>query len=129
MSDQPPPWGSGNTGDLGGYGGGNSYPPPASNNYGGSQGPSATGAIVASVIGILFCLPFGIPALIYAINASNKSSAGDYAGANKDLSTAKKLAIAAIVLGILVPVLLIGVVTFLGNAASNELQTLGSTIE
>lgn len=133
MSDQPPQWGSGNSGDQGGYGGasdgGNSYPPPPPNNYGGGQGggqgPSATGVIIASVFGILCCLPLGIPALIYAINANNKSSSGDYAGANKDLSTAKKLAIAAIVLGVLLTVLWLVATVALGNAASNELNQVG----
>lgn len=136
MSDQPPQWGSGNTGDQGGYGGasdgGNSYPPPPPNNYGGGgqgggQGPSATGVIIASVFGILCCLPLGIPALIYAINANNKSSSGDYAGANKDLSTAKKLAIAAIIAGILL-LGLWAVLTFASlNAATNGYQQLESS--
>lgn len=110
MSDQPPRWG---TGDNGGQGGG--------------QSPSATGVIIASVIGIFFCLPLGIPALVYAINASNKSSEGNFAGARQDLSTAKKWVIAAIALGLLLPVLVIIIVTILGGAAANQLEGLGST--
>ncbi len=139
MSDQPPQWGSGNSGDQGGYGnpqggsdafgggagGSGGYPPPPNNygdggGYGGGGGgaaPESTGIIVASVISIFCCTPLGIAALVLAIIGNGKASSGDIAGAQANLSLAKKLAIASIILGIIGTILYIGAIAFVGTAA------------
>ncbi len=148
MSDQPPQWGSGNSGDQGNYGGAQGggdafggggsggYPPPPPNNYGDGGGygggggavPNSTGIIVASVISIFCCTPLGIAALVLAIMGNSKATSGDIAGAQQNLSLAKKLAIASIILGIIGTILYIGGIVLLGTAAENDLNQVGSDI-
>lgn len=131
MSDQPPQWGTGNTGDQGGYGaadggqGGFGGPPSYGGGGGfGAQPPSATGVIVAAVISIFCCTPLGVASLVLAIMGNGKASSGDIAGAESNLSLAKKLAIASIVLGIIGTILYVILIVAVG--VGGDAATSGS---
>ncbi len=51
---------------------------------------------------ILCCLPGGIVAIVYSVQARSKSQAGDYAGASRAARTANIWLIVSVVVGIVV---------------------------
>lgn len=65
------------------------YRPPAANIYRG-PGQEVPNYLVQSILAtLLCCLPFGIPAIVYAASVSGKTQAGDYAGAKVASDKAK----------------------------------------
>lgn len=98
----PPPNGGGN--DGGSYG----APPPAAGGYGGAPaGPPPSNNLVLAIVSLLCCWPIGIPAVVFAAQVNGKWNAGDQAGALESSAKAKKFAIIALVLGVIVMILIV----------------------
>ena|SRR5713226_7481445 len=83
--------------------------------------PPATGApatvpnnLVLAIISIVCCLPFGIPAIIFATQVNSKVAAGDISGAQESSKKAKKFAIIGIVAWAVCVLLYIILVVVLG---------------
>jgi hypothetical protein len=79
----------------------NSYS-PASSGGGGYPPPKAmppTYLWQAIVVTILCCIPFGIPAIVYASRVEKLFILGDYAGAERASSNAKTWALVALIIG------------------------------
>ena len=105
---------------VGGYG--DSTPPP--NYYGGAGTPPTPpppNHLVWGIVGLLFCLPLGIPALIFSTQVNSKWAAGDVAGANDASSKAKKFGIWALVAGLVGTLLYI--IFFVVLAAAGTMST------
>lgn len=90
----------------------NIVPPPKPNNY-----------LVLSIISVLFCLPFGVVAIIMSVMSDSSYNRGDYADAVNKAKLAKIFSligiifiVAYIVFNIIVP-LLVGAVAALLSAA------------
>jgi hypothetical protein len=74
----------------------------------------------AIVVTILCCMPFGIPAIVYASKVQKLFLEGDYAGAEKASSNAKAWSVASFVTGFVVVIIYIIVyviagISFLGG--------------
>ena len=113
MSDNPtpppPPPGSGQGGGYGappppGQGGGYGAPPPApSYEAGGVQGTPPPNYLVWAILSTIFCcLPFGIASIVFAAQVNGKWNSGDRAGAQDSSAKAKRFAISAAVVGVVV---------------------------
>ena len=114
MSDNatppPPPPGSGQGGGYGapppppGQGGGYGAPPPApSYEGGGVQGTPPPNYLVWAILSTIFCcLPFGIASIVFAAQVNGKWNSGDHAGAQDSSAKAKRFAIIAAVVGVVV---------------------------
>lgn len=64
-------------------------PPPAFGAQPITSTPPPTYLLPAILTTLLCCLPFGVPALVYAAQVSSKVSAGDLAGAQKASANAR----------------------------------------
>lgn len=60
------------------------------------------------LVTIFCCLPFGVPAIVFAAMAKGKMDAGDNIGARRDSETAKNWCIAAFVAGLLAVLISVG---------------------
>ena len=105
----PPPPGSGQGGGYGappppGQGGGYGAPPPApSYEAGGVQGTPPPNYLVWAILSTIFCcLPFGIASIVFAAQVNGKWNYGDHAGAQDSSAKAKRFAIIAAVVGVVV---------------------------
>jgi hypothetical protein len=105
----PPPPGSGQGGGYGappppGQGGGYGAPPPApSYEAGGVQGAPPPNYLVWAILSTIFCcLPFGIASIVFAAQVNGKWNSGDHAGAQDSSAKAKRFAIIAAVVGVVV---------------------------
>ena len=110
----PPPGGGGYDGGStppppppgGGYNGGAYGAPPPGGGYGGPPaGPPPANNLVLAILGLLCCWPLGIPAVVFAAQVNGKWNAGDQAGAVEAAGKAKKFALIALVLGVIVLVI------------------------
>ena len=72
---------------------------------GGPAGSPPPNNLVLAIISLLCCWPIGIPAVIFAAQVNSKWNAGDQAGAVEASAKARKFAIIALVLGIVVSVI------------------------
>lgn len=69
----------------------------------------------ASIVVTLFCcLPTGIAAIVYSVQARSKSQVGDYAGASHAARNARIWVIASVVLGVLAIIAYVVFVVILG---------------
>ena len=93
----PPPGG-------GGYGGGYGAPPPAPGyNPQPAGGTPPPNYLVWAILSTIFCcLPFGIASIVFAAQVNGKWASGDYAGAQASSEKAKRFAIIAAVIGVIV---------------------------
>ena len=105
----PPPPGSGQGGGYGappppGQGGGYGAPPPApSYEAGGVHGTPPPNYLVWAILSTIFCcLPFGIASIVFAAQVNGKWNSGDHAGAQDSSAKAKRFAIIAAVVGVVV---------------------------
>lgn len=67
---------------------------------------------------LLCCLPAGIVAIVYSVQARSKSQAGDYAGASRSARNANIWLIVAVVVGIVVIILSVALGIFGAIAGS-----------
>ena len=95
-------------------------PPPAA--YGQppmQQGPVIENYLVPSIlVTVLCCLPFGIPAIIYASQVQEKLQRGDVAGAQQSSKNAKTWCIVAVVAPLVGGVLYVLLMLVIGGLAS-----------
>ena len=93
----PPPEG-------GGYGGGYGAPPPAPGyNPQPAGGTPPPNYLVWAILSTIFCcLPFGIASIVFAAQVNGKWNSGDHAGAQDSSAKAKRFAIIAAVVGVVV---------------------------
>jgi hypothetical protein len=98
MTAQPPPPG---------------YPPqpPA------AQAPN--NHLVMAIIGLLFCLPFGIVAVVKASQVSGLWAQGQYGQAQASADSAKKWAMWSIIIGVVVSIIYVILMVLGGLAAQN----------
>jgi ABC-type dipeptide/oligopeptide/nickel transport system permease component len=85
---------------------------------GGPAGSAPPNNLVLAIISLLCCWPIGIPAVIFAAQVNSKWAAGDQAGAVEASAKARKFAIIALVLGIVVSIIYFFVIVG-GGMASN----------
>ena len=87
------------------------------------QGPAVESYLVPSIlVTVLCCLPFGIPAIIYAAQVQEKLQRGDIAGAQQSSKNAKTWCIVAVVaplVGLVLYVLFIAVIGGLASLGSH----------
>lgn len=99
----PPPGGGGYPPPPGG--GGYSAPPPAPG-YGGPVSTPPPNYLVWAILStVLCCLPLGIASIVFAAQVNGKWQAGDYAGAQDSSAKARKFAVWAAIVGVVVNVL------------------------
>ena len=87
----------------------------------GAPGPTPPpNYLVWSILATIFCcLPFGIPAIVFAAQVNSKFMIGDYAGAQESSKKAKTWTIVAAVSGAVVVLLyLIFMIAFIGTIGS-----------
>jgi len=78
-----------------------SWPPSAARVMPAPLGPKPANNLVAAILVSLFCcLPFGIPAIIYAAQVDSKYNAGDRAGAEESAAKSKKWMWIALAVGL-----------------------------
>ena len=111
MSSSAPPPG-------GGYGA--APPPPPPGNYGGPGGTPPPNHLVWAILSTLFCcLPLGVASIVFAAQVNSKYAAGDIAGAQDSSEKARKFALWATIIGVVLAVLYILLVVVLGVAGSS----------
>jgi hypothetical protein len=83
------------------------------------QGPVIENYLVPSIlVTVLCCLPFGIPAIIYASQVQEKLQRGDIAGAQQSSKNAKTWCIVAVVAPLVGGVLYVLLMLVIGGLAS-----------
>src|SRR3954465_14056225 len=83
------------------------------------QGPVVESYLVPSIlVTVLCCLPFGIPAIIYAAQVPDKLQRGDIAGAQQSSKNAKMWCIVAVVAPLVLGVLYVVLMAVIGGIAS-----------
>jgi hypothetical protein len=99
-------------------------PPPQAYVQSPMQGPAVESYLVPSIlVTVLCCLPFGIPAIIYAAQVQDKLQRGDIAGAQQSSKNAKTWCIVAVVaplVGVVLYVILMAVVGGLAAVGSHS---------
>jgi Interferon-induced transmembrane protein len=75
--------------------------------------------LVRAIIGILFCLPFGIVAIVKASQVSGLWAQGQYDAAQASANSAKKWANWSIIIGIVVSIIYVILAVVGGLAAQN----------
>ena len=99
-------------------------PPPAAYAQAPPQGPVVESYLVPSIlVTVLCCLPFGIPAIIYAAQVQEKLQRGDIAGAQQSSKNAKTWCIVAVVapfVGLILYVILMAVLGGLASLGSHS---------
>src|SRR6266850_7663212 len=94
-------------------------PPPAAYGQPAVQGPAVESYLVPAIlVTVLCCLPFGIPAIIYAAQVQEKLQRGDITGAQRSAKNAKTwciVAVAAPLVGGILDVILMVVLGALGS--------------
>jgi hypothetical protein len=75
--------------------------------------------LVMSIIGILFCLPFGIVAVVKSSQVSGLWAQGQYPQAQASADSAKKWAMWSIIIGVVVSVIYLILAVVGGLAAQN----------
>lgn len=97
--------------------------PPAAYPQQPVQGPVVESYLIPSIlVTVLCCLPFGIPAIIYAAQVQEKLQRGDIAGAQQSSKNAKTwciVAVAAPFVGLVLYVLFIAVIGGLASLGSH----------
>lgn len=94
------------------------YSQPMAHPYSQPVGPKPNNYLAWAIIStVLCCLPFGIVAIVYASKVDPAWSSGDRLGAERASRMAKNWTIAAVVPGVLIMLLYIGLMLF-GVAAS-----------
>src|SRR3954466_10264734 len=97
-------------------------PPPPQAPYAqqyAQQGPVVESYLVPSIlVTVLCCLPFGIPAIIFASQVQEKLGRGDIAGAQQSSKNAKTWCIVAVVAPMVVGILYLILMVVLGGLAS-----------
>ena len=96
---------------------GNPYSAPATAGAG-QQGPIQNYLVQSILVTVCCCLPFGIPAIVYAAQVNPKLSAGDYAGALAASNSAKMWSWVAFGLRFTVQAIYVGLVVVGGVAES-----------
>lgn len=92
----------------------------------GSQ-PPPSNLVWAILTTIFCCLPFGIVSIVFAAQVNGKWASGDYAGAQESSSKARRWAIIAAVVGLVVQVLYLVFLFALGGlAALTDTATTGT---
>lgn len=98
-------------------------PPPAAYGQPAAQGPAVESYLVPSILAtVLCCLPFGIPAIIYAAQVQEKLQRGDIAGAQQASKNAKTWCIVAVIapfVGLVAYVILMAVLGGLARLGSH----------
>ena len=83
------------------------------------QGPVIENYLVPSIlVTVLCCLPFGIPAIVYASQVQEKLQRGDVAGAQQSSKNAKTWCIVAVVAPLVGGVLYVLLMLVVGGLAS-----------
>lgn len=83
------------------------------------QGPVVESYLVPSIlVTVLCCLPFGIPAIIFASQVQDKLLRGDIAGAQQSSKNAKTWCIVAVVAPLVVGILYVIFMVVVGGLAS-----------
>lgn len=83
------------------------------------QGPAVESYLVPSIlVTVLCCLPFGIPAIIYAAQVQEKLQRGDIAGAQQSSKNAKTWCIVAVVAPLVGGILYVILMAVVGGLAS-----------
>jgi interferon-induced transmembrane protein/zinc ribbon protein len=83
------------------------------------QGPVVESYLVPSILAtVLCCLPFGIPAIIFASQVQERLNRGDIAGAQQSSKNAKTWCIVSVVAPLVVGVLYLILMVVLGGLAS-----------
>ena len=99
-------------------------PPPAAYAQPPIQGPVVQSYLVPAIlVTVLCCLPFGIPAIIYAAQVQEKLQRGDVTGAQRSSKNAKTwciVAVAAPLVGGILYVILMVVLGALGSLGSHS---------
>ena len=98
----------------------NPYSTPGAANSG-QAGPIPNYLVQSILVTICCCLPFGIPAIVYAAQVNSKVAAGDYAGAQASSDAAKKWSWIAFGLGLVVQVAYVALMAA-GGMANNMQQ-------
>src|SRR6266850_1172481 len=94
-------------------------PPPAAYGQPAVQGPAVESYLVPSIlVTVLCCLPFGIPAIIYAAQVQEKLQRGDIAGAQQSSKNAKTWCIVAVVAPFVALILYVLFIAVIGGLAS-----------
>lgn len=83
-------------------------------------GQAPNNHLVMSIIGILFCLPFGIVAVVKSSQVNGLWVQGQYAEAQASADSAKKWAMWSIIIGVVVSVIYVILAVFGGMAAQNS---------
>ena len=93
--------------------------PPAAYGQPPVQGPVVESYLIPSIlVTVLCCLPFGIPAIIFAAQVQEKLQRGDIAGAQQSSKNAKTWCIVAVVAPFVVGVLYFILMVVLGAMGS-----------
>jgi Interferon-induced transmembrane protein/zinc-ribbon domain len=93
--------------------------PPAAYVQPPAQGPAVESYLVPSIlVTVLCCLPFGIPAIVYAAQVQEKLQRGDVAGAQQSSKNAKMWCIIAVVAPIVGGVLYVILMAVIGGLVS-----------
>ena len=93
--------------------------PPVAYSLPPAQGPAVESYLVPSIlVTVLCCLPFGIPAIIYAAQVQEKLQRGDIAGAQQSSKNAKTWCIVAVVAPLVGVVLYVVFIAVIGGLAS-----------
>ena len=91
-------------------------PPPGSPQPYVQQGPVVESYLIPSIlVTVLCCLPFGIPAIIFASQVQEKLGRGDIAGAQQSSKNAKTWCIVAVVAPMVVGILYVLLMIVLGG--------------
>lgn len=76
--------------------------------------------LVMAIIGILFCLPFGIVAVVKSSQVNGLWAQGQYAEAQASAESAKKWAMWSIIIGVVVSVIYVILAVVGGMSAQNS---------
>ena len=119
-ASEPPPGGGYEPPPGGGYG---AAPPPPPGNYGGPGGTPPPNHLVWAILSTLFCcLPLGIASIVFAAQVNSKYAAGDIAGAQESSEKARKFALWATIIGVVL-------VHPLPSCSSSVSASLGSSMD
>jgi uncharacterized membrane protein len=82
-------------------------------------GQSPNNHLLMSIIGILFCLPFGIVAVVKSSQVNGLWAQGQYAEAQKSADSARKWAMWSIIIGVVLTVIYVILAVVGGLATQN----------
>jgi len=97
------------------------HPPYGS--YGPTAAPPPNHLVWAVLATVLFCLPVGVVAIVFASQVNGRYNSGDYAGAQEASSKARTWALWSTILGVVlwvVAVVLVALGVFVGTTTSTS---------